>query len=147
MNGNIVHCPQETRSFLTVESREGGVVRAVAANLDGTPVQSKGLTYAGDDPDQVEVYLDTLTGDYVAKVTHSQAIELREEGTVVYQGVGGVAGWFIDAPDFTISGRHGERAKASTAKIPADEYGGPNPEEAAQIVADKAAKKAAKKRK
>jgi hypothetical protein len=127
MNGAIVHCPVETRHFLTVETKEGGVIRSVLANLNGSPIQSKGLTYAGDDPDHVEVYLDTLTGEHVVKVSHSQAIALRNEGTQVYQGVGGVHGWFVDAPDFTLAGRHGGKSKPEKVKEEETEYGGPAP--------------------
>lgn len=133
MAGNIVSCSQTTRHFLTVESREGGVVRAVLADLEGNPIRSSGLTFAGDDPAHVEVFLDSLTGEYVAKISHSQAIAARKEGTTVYQGVGEVTGWFVDAPDFTLSGRHGERAGKSKEKVEPDEYGGPGPMEHAQL--------------
>ena len=106
---NIVHCPPETKTFLTVETREGGAVRSVLANIDGTPVQDSGIKYAGDDPAHVAVYLDTITGKHVVKVNEIFAKQVREGGGKIMHGCGGVGGLFIAAPDFTLSGRHGEK--------------------------------------
>lgn len=158
MQGNIVNCQPDTRHFLTVETREGGENKSVLANIDGSPVMHNGLTYAGVHPDHVEVYLDTISGNHFAKITHSSMIALQQKGEKFYQGVGGVTGWFIPAPDFTINGRHGDKAKnARPAKVEPTTYGGPQPVAAAGTFpalahraaprksAKKAAKKAAKK--
>ena len=107
MNGRIVHCVAESKHFLTVESNEGGVIRSVFANLDGTPMVDNGLKYAGDHPNLVEVYLDSISGNHFAKVKASLLPALEKGSVDVYQGVGGVAGWFVEAPDFTLEGRHG----------------------------------------
>jgi hypothetical protein len=125
---NIVHCAPETKHFLTVETREGGVVRSVLANLDGSPVQSDGVRYAGDDPAHVAVYLDTISGQHVVKVSAAAAAKIRNDGGKVMNGCGGVGGLFIVAPDFTLAGRHGEKAKDQKRQPeePA-EYGGPKP--------------------
>ena len=109
--GNIVHCPPETKHFLTVETREGGVTRSVLANLDGDPIQDSGVKYAGDDPAHVAVYLDTISGAHVAKVTPTQAAAIVKAGGKVLHGSGGELGMFVEAPDYTINGRHGEKSK------------------------------------
>ena len=128
MDLNYVFCPPETKNFLTVETREGGVVRSVLANLDGSPVQDNGIKYAGDHPDHVAVYIDLISGTHVVKVTAAQAAALAEDGATLLHSCGGVHGVFVEAPDFTIMGYHGEKAKhrAKRTEDP-DEYGGPRP--------------------
>jgi cell division septum initiation protein DivIVA len=111
MSGRIVHCDSDTRTILTKETKTGGVVQSINCTLDGDPIQDNGVKYVGTHPDHVEVYLDTLSGEHVAKITASKAAELRAAGEAVYQGVGGVMGWFVDAPDFTLNGRHGASAE------------------------------------
>lgn len=106
MNGNIVNAVAESKHFLTVETTNGNFTSAVLCDLDGNIIP-KGITYAGTDPAHVEVYLDSLTGEHVARITHSQMLSAVKAGTKVYQGVGGVHGWFVDAPDYTVNGRHG----------------------------------------
>jgi hypothetical protein len=133
MNGNIVNCAADSRHILTVETREGGVLSAVPANLDGSPVQNDGVTYASQThPKHTEVYLDTISGNHFAKVMPSQLKQLEEDGVQVYQGVGGVHGWFVEAPDFTLSGRHGGKpAKRRPAAVEPDFHGGGEPADAA----------------
>lgn len=127
---NIVHCPPETKHFLTVETREGGVVRSSLANLDGSPVQSDGIKYAGDDPAHVVVYLDTISGEHVVKVNQAAADAIIKDGGKVMRGCGGVSGLFVVAPDFTLSGRFGEKAKAKKREPEEpNEYGGPTPKD------------------
>ena len=107
MNGNIVNCQPDTRTILTIETNEGGQLRSVPANLDGTPMQDNGLKYAGTHPNLVEVFLDTISGNHFAKVKASQLPQLEKADVQVFQGVGGEHGWFVQAPDFTVNGRHG----------------------------------------
>jgi hypothetical protein len=128
--GNVVHCPPDTKHFLTVETREGGVARSVLANIDGTPIQDSGVKYAGDDPAHVAVYLDTISGTHVAKVTPTQAILITKNGGKVFHGCGGEGGLFVAAPDFTLSGRFGEKVKTKEpAPDQPTEYGGPSPKD------------------
>jgi hypothetical protein len=116
MAGIIVNCIPESRTILTKEVKSGNGTAAAVCNIEGEPIQDNGVTYAGPHPDHVEIYLDTISGQHMAKVSISQATKLRADGEKVYQGVGGVQGWFIEAPDFTISGRHGSESKPKAEK-------------------------------
>jgi hypothetical protein len=107
MAAAIVHCISETRHHLTTETKTDLGVVAVHANLDGSPFRDNGVKYPGDHPDLTEVYLDALSGNYFCKVANSRTDQLRRAGVTVFQGVGGVLGWFVAAPDFTVSGRNG----------------------------------------
>lgn len=114
MNGNIVHCDPATKTLLTLETQmqdeHTGAKRTtgVFCDIDGEPIKQD-VKYAGQHPDLVEVYLDTITGQHVAKVKASQLPQLKKDGVTVYQGVG-LVGWFVDAPDYTVMGRHGGKA-------------------------------------
>jgi hypothetical protein len=107
MSGKIVNCQNDTRHLLTRETKQGDIVSAALADMEGNPIQSNGVTYVGTHPDHVEVFLDTISGGYFARVSMSAANDLRAKGKEVFQGVGGVPGWFVPAPDFTINGRNG----------------------------------------
>jgi hypothetical protein len=122
MTPGIVHCPPETKHFLTVETNEGGVVRSALANLDGTPVLGNGVRYAGDDPAHVAVYLDTISGDHFAKVTPDAAILITKNGGKIFHGCGSNGGLFVAAPDFTLRGRFGEKKSSKPAADDADEH-------------------------
>lgn len=102
MSTLIVHCPPETRHHLTVEKKGTNGVTAALADLEGEAIVSDGITYAGDHPAAVEVFLDTITGKKFARVSIAKAAELRKKNTEVFQGVGGAPGWFVPAPDLSV---------------------------------------------
>jgi hypothetical protein len=104
----IVHAIPESRGLLTVETNTDGKITAKLATIDGDPLP------AGAEPR--EVYIDSLSGNAILKVSPSEAQACSEAGEQVAQGHGAVGGWFIDAPDHTVNGRygdkHGEKAAA-----------------------------------
>jgi hypothetical protein len=116
MSGQIVNCQQDTRIFLTVETKgQGGGVTASLCDLDGKPIMDNGIKYAGDHPDHVEAFLDAISGEYFARIPASKANQMMGSGGKVFVGVGGVQGFFVPAPDFTVNGRNGGKAAAPAA--------------------------------
>lgn len=95
-----------------------------------------------------EIYLDTISGEYFMRISHEEKEKHLEDGDVeVFQGAGIGIGWFVQAPDYTLVGRHGERPDDMPERTPepkaATRSYTPRP---AKKATKKATKKAAKKR-
>jgi len=56
---------------------------------------------------QREVYMD-VAGDHYMRISPQEMATSEDE---VFQGVGEVHGFFVQAPDFTLFGRFGENKK------------------------------------
>jgi hypothetical protein len=102
-----VVCNPHTKHILTKETEDA------KGNITGVVCDHTGRPLGRDEKyNEREIFMDTMSGDYVMRVSHQEAAKLVAEGEVdVYDGIGEVHGKFIDAPDFTINGRNGERAK------------------------------------
>lgn len=103
-NGYIVNCDPGSKHLMTVErevsTHNGSRISGELCGLDGNPIGNSGKA-------PVEVYLDVISGNHFARISPEQQSVLVEAEEIVYQGVGGVVGWFVPAPDHTINGRHG----------------------------------------
>lgn len=68
-----------------------------------------------------KIYLDMIRGEYFMLIDHEEKERIALTGEQdIYQGAGANHGWFVVAPDYTLHGRHGERApKANVTSIAA----------------------------
>lgn len=58
-----------------------------------------------------KIYLDMIRGEYFMLIDHEEKERIARSGEQeIFQGAGAHSGWFVVAPDYTIHGRHGERA-------------------------------------
>jgi len=100
----IVHVDTTVEHLLTVEKMVDGKPVGELCDINGVtlPRDSQHLTR--------KVYLDTISGVYVLGISHEEKEAMLKAGNAdkVYQGAGRFSGWFTDAPDFTLKGRHGE---------------------------------------
>lgn len=100
----IIQAIPESKGLLTLETEKDGRITGQLATIDGDPLP------AGAEP--VEVYMDSMSGNAVARVSHAEAESRRSKGEDVAIGHGAIGGWFVDAPDYTVNGRHGDKATA-----------------------------------
>jgi len=99
----IVQPIKESKALLTLETKnERGVISGVLCDKDGNPLGNDRLGEAR------EVYLDSISGNRFMRVSPAEAEQLRKDGTEVCQGQGEVHGWFVEAPDYTVNGAHGD---------------------------------------
>jgi len=101
----IVQPVKDSLALLTREVKEeGGRITGQLCDKDGNPL--------GRDQQHLrrEVYVDSLSGERVMRISHEEKITYDKDGVEVAQGQGEVHGWFVDAPDYTINGAHGDGA-------------------------------------
>jgi len=107
----IVQPIKETLCYLTVEEQDSKTnkITAVLATKDGEPLRNFG--------EPREVYLDSMSGTRVMRISNAEkeALFAAGQGDTVSQGQGEVHGWFVDAPDYTVNGAHGDKAKKEPA--------------------------------
>jgi hypothetical protein len=60
-------------------------------------------------------YFDTVGGKRIIRLTESEKEQMLKDGKPVFHGVGEISGFFAEAPDFTINGVYGEKAKSEPA--------------------------------
>jgi hypothetical protein len=109
MADKTVHLNVQTRCLLTKETMENNRPSGVIVNLDGRALTRDEMHQART------IYSDMGgKGEFMA-ITHDEAVAAREKGTDVFQGVGEVSGWFLKAPDMTLTGRFGEKAVKAKA--------------------------------
>ena len=102
---NIVHLIRETRSTLTKETKGDNGVSAFVCDINGAALSRDAMHNAR------EVFMDGFSGEHFIRISHEEKEAAAKAGQQVMQGVGEVHGWFIEAPDFTLIGRLGEKSK------------------------------------
>jgi len=96
-----------TKTLLTVESKDG------QGRPMGELCDRSGKVLGKDRQHEArEVFLDGASGDSVMRISHEEMLAEAEKGGEFYQGHGDVQGWFIDAPDYTLLGRYGDKEAA-----------------------------------
>lgn len=106
----IVHVDLNSAYLLTAERMQphanGGEQPA------GFLCDANGTTLPNDRRHETpKIYLDSIRGEYFMHIDHTEKERISRTGEQeIFQGAGAHAGWFVVAPDYTIHGRHGERA-------------------------------------
>lgn len=106
----IVHVDLNSVHLLTAERMQpnpnGGEAPA------GFLCDANGTTLPNDRRHEVpKIFLDHISGTYFMLIDHEEKERIARTGEQeIYQGTGVGHGWFVVAPDYTLHGRHGERA-------------------------------------
>lgn len=107
---NIIHVDLNSAHLLTAERMQPGPTGGEAPA--GFLCDANGTTLPHDRRHETpRVYLDHISGTYFMMIDHEEKERIAKAGEQeIYQGTGVGMGWFVVAPDYTLIGRHGERA-------------------------------------
>ena len=95
---------RETKSFLTKEDKDG------SGKPTGAICDRAGNALSRDSMNQAREVFMGVDGAHYMRVSPDEAAAATKAKENLYQGMGEVHGLFVEAPDHTLIGRHGERA-------------------------------------